>query len=79
VWDINNVDISASLAGKSIDFWLDVNGVATHAVRWTYTLATPTPVPVAVPTDDAGDATAVPTPTPTPDPSWQHRPTTGCA
>jgi hypothetical protein len=74
VWDFNNVDISASLSGKAIDFWLDVNGVATHAMRWTYSLATPTPVPVA--TEDASDA--VPTATPTPDPSWQHRPTVGC-
>ena len=37
VWDFNGVDISAALQGKSIDFWLDVDGVATHATRVTYT------------------------------------------
>jgi hypothetical protein len=35
VWDFNGVDISAALQGKSIDFWLDVDGVATHATRVT--------------------------------------------
>jgi hypothetical protein len=37
VWDFNAVDISAATQGKSIDFWLDVNGVTTSALRWTYT------------------------------------------
>jgi hypothetical protein len=36
VWDFNSVDISAAAAGKSIDFWMDINGVSTHATRWTY-------------------------------------------
>jgi len=36
VWDFNSVDISAVNQGKSIDFWLDVNGVATTATRWTF-------------------------------------------
>ncbi|MGI9145472.1 MAG: hypothetical protein ACR2IK_02815 [Chloroflexota bacterium] len=36
VWDFNTVDISAAAQGKSIDLWLDVNGVATNATRWTY-------------------------------------------
>ena len=38
VWDFNAVDISPAAQGKSIDFWLDVNGVATHATRWTYSM-----------------------------------------
>jgi hypothetical protein len=37
VWDFNAVDISAAALGKTIDFWLDVNGVTTNATRWTYT------------------------------------------
>jgi hypothetical protein len=37
VWDFNSVDISAAASqGKTIDFWLDVNGVSTRATRWTY-------------------------------------------
>jgi hypothetical protein len=36
VWDFNAVDISAATQGKTIDFWLDVNGVTTTATRWTY-------------------------------------------
>jgi hypothetical protein len=36
VWDFNGVDISAANQGKSIDFWIDVNGVTTNAARWTY-------------------------------------------
>jgi hypothetical protein len=36
VWDFNGVDISATNQGKSIDFWMDVNGVTTNAARWTY-------------------------------------------
>jgi hypothetical protein len=36
VWDFNGVDVSAAAAGHNIDFWLDVNGVATNATRWTY-------------------------------------------
>ena len=78
VWDFNNVDIAASLQGKSIDFWLDVNGIATHATRWTY--STPPPPPPVVtpePGDDAAPA-ATPVPTPTPPPTWQHRPTASC-
>jgi hypothetical protein len=43
VWDFNGVDISQAQAGKSIDFWLDVGGVTTHAVRWTYAQDTPWP------------------------------------
>jgi hypothetical protein len=35
-WDFNAIDITAAAQGKSIDFWLDVNGVSTHATRWTY-------------------------------------------
>jgi hypothetical protein len=80
VWDFNNVDISASIQGKSIDFWLDVDGVATHATPWTYTTApavTPTPIPTAA--DSATDAPdQTPEPTPTPIPAWQHRPTSSC-
>ncbi|MCA1647175.1 MAG: hypothetical protein LC797_17530 [Chloroflexi bacterium] len=37
VWDFNSEDISAAAQGKSIDFWMDVNQVVTHATRWTYT------------------------------------------
>jgi len=36
VWDFNAVDISPAAQGKSIDLWLDVNGVTTNATRWTY-------------------------------------------
>lgn len=36
VWDFNAVDISAAAQGKSIDLWLDVNGITTNATRWTY-------------------------------------------
>ena len=36
VWDFNSVDIAAAASGKSIDFWMDVNGTVTHATRWTY-------------------------------------------
>ena len=36
VWDFNGVDISAAALGKSIDLWMDVNGIATNATRWTY-------------------------------------------
>jgi hypothetical protein len=36
VWDFNGVDISAAALGKSIDLWMDVNGVATNASRWLY-------------------------------------------
>ena len=36
VWDFNVVDISQAALGKSITFWLDVNGVKTTATRWAY-------------------------------------------
>jgi hypothetical protein len=36
VWDFNAVDIAAAAQGKSIDLWMDVNGIATNATRWTY-------------------------------------------
>jgi hypothetical protein len=39
VWDFNAVDIAAANQGKNLDFWLDVNGVTTHAIRWTYSAA----------------------------------------
>ena len=83
LWDFNNVDISPASQGKSIDFWLDVSGVATHATRWTYAMAppvTPTPVPTpAASPSDADNQTPEPTPTPTPLPTWQHLPTSSCA
>jgi hypothetical protein len=44
VWDFNSVDITPTAQGKSIDFWLDVNGVTTTAQRWTYA-ATQDPPP----------------------------------
>jgi hypothetical protein len=37
VWDFNNVDIAAARQGKTIEFWLDVAGVGTHAARWVHT------------------------------------------
>jgi hypothetical protein len=43
VWDFNAVDISAAAQGKSIDFWLDVSGVATGATRWNYSANQPSP------------------------------------
>ena len=85
VWDFNLVDIGAALAGKSIDFWMDVNNVTTHASRYTYSLVPPTPVATPTPTADtnapAAGATATPTPppTPTPLPEWQQKPTVSCA
>ena len=41
VWDFNAVDISAAALGKSIDLWLDVNGVVTNATRWTFANSLP--------------------------------------
>jgi hypothetical protein len=86
VWDFNGVDISAANAGKSIDFWMDVNGIATHATRWTYSTApppTPTPLPTPNPTPGAdsssSDTSAEPTPTPLVNLTWQQKPTTSCA
>jgi hypothetical protein len=78
VWDFNSIDISAASSGKSIDFWMDVNGVATHAMRWTYSTAPP---PTPEPTPDANDpgATATETPTPAINLTWQQKPTTSCA
>jgi hypothetical protein len=80
VWEFYNVDISATLQGKTIDFWLDVAGVTTRATRWTYRstpAATPVPVTVAL---DAASPTDQPMPsaTPAPPPTWQQRPTTSC-
>lgn len=43
VWDFNSVDISAAAQGKSIDLWLDVNGVVTNATRWTFASSVPWP------------------------------------
>jgi hypothetical protein len=43
VWDFNGVDISPAAGGKSIDFWLDVNGVVTNASRWTFSNSQPWP------------------------------------
>jgi hypothetical protein len=36
VWDFNNVDIGAANQGKTIEFWLDVAGVGTRAIRWVH-------------------------------------------
>jgi hypothetical protein len=36
VWDFNNVDITAASQGKTIEFWLDVAGVGTRAIRWVH-------------------------------------------
>jgi hypothetical protein len=79
VWDIDNVDISAALQGRSIDFWLDVDGVTTHATRWTYTTApaappTPTTAPETESTTDQPASSAAPTPPQT----WQQSPTSSC-
>ena len=43
VWDFNVVDISQAALGKSITFWLDVNGEKTTAPRWTYSVSQPQP------------------------------------
>jgi hypothetical protein len=37
IWDFNTVDIAAANQGKTIEFWLDVDGVGTRATRWVYT------------------------------------------
>lgn len=80
VWDFYNVDISASLQAKSIDFWLDVTGVTTRGTRWTFQstpAATPGPATDGI---DAASPTDQPTPTttPAPPPTWQQRPTASC-
>jgi hypothetical protein len=81
VWDFNGVDISAANAGKSIDFWMDVGGVSTHATRWTYSNAPPpTPTPTPVATEQDADASAMATPTPQPvNLTWQQKPAISCA
>jgi hypothetical protein len=43
VWDFNAIDVSTAAQGRSIDFWLDVSGVATGATRWTYSANQPPP------------------------------------
>jgi hypothetical protein len=69
VWDFNNVDISAAVQLKSMDFWLDVDGVVTHAVPWTYTNPTPSPTPTpSVENEDGSAASGTPTATETPAP-----------
>ena len=73
VWDFNNVDISAAVQLKSIEFWLDVDGVVTRAVPWTYTNPTPSPTPTPSVEDEDGPAasgtpTATETPAPVPTP-----------
>jgi hypothetical protein len=83
VWDFNGVDISAANSGKDIDFWMDVNGVSTHATRWTYSTAPPPPPPTPTPSADMATSTpddAQPTPTPTPlvNLTWQQKPTASC-
>jgi hypothetical protein len=45
VWDFNNVDIGAANQGKTIEFWLDVAGVGTRAIRWVYARGDATPPP----------------------------------
>jgi hypothetical protein len=84
VWDFNLVDVGAALAGKSIDFWMDVDGVTTRASRYTYSLIPPAPSPTptpAVTVTPVANATETPTaaPTPTPLPTWQQKPTASCA
>jgi len=69
VWDFNNVDISAAVQLKSIEFWLDVDGVVTRAVPWTYTNPTPSPTPTpSVEDEDGSAASGTPTATETPAP-----------
>jgi hypothetical protein len=83
VWDFDVVDIGAALSGKSIDFWMDVNGVTTHAARYTYSLVPPAPPPTPVPTPEpnapAMENAPSPTPTPTPLLTWQQKPTVSCS
>ena len=71
VWDWNAVDVGASLSGKSIDFWMDVNNVTTHATRYTYSLVPQMPAPTMTPMPSATPgpgATMTNTPPPTPTP-----------
>ncbi len=35
-WDFNGVDVSAAHNGKTMELWIDVDGVATQATRWVY-------------------------------------------
>jgi hypothetical protein len=43
VWDFNGVNIAPAAQGKTIEFWLDVDGVATRATRWVYAADTEWP------------------------------------
>ncbi|MBV9578034.1 MAG: hypothetical protein JO057_05530 [Chloroflexi bacterium] len=83
VWDFDLVDVGASLAGKSIAFWMDVSNVTTNASQYIYSLApvalTPTATPTPDPNAPAAQATPAPPPTPTPLPTWQQKPTASCA
>jgi hypothetical protein len=62
---------------------MDVNGVTTHATRYTYALIPPAPPPTPTPTPEANaptmENTPVPTPTPTPLLTWQQKPTSSCS
>ena len=85
VWDFNNVDITASLPARAIEFWVDVDGIATRATRWAFNPMPPaTPTPTATPAPVVSDVadedvtTALPTPTPPASLEWQQRPTSTC-
>jgi hypothetical protein len=85
VWDFNSIDISAANSGKSIDFWMDVNNIATHATRWTYSTAppptpTPLPTPIGMPTPSTDTSTTDDSQTAPPvNLTWQQKPTSSCA
>ena len=36
VWDFNGVSIAQAAQGSTLELWLEVDGVATHATRWVH-------------------------------------------
>jgi hypothetical protein len=36
VWDFNGVSIAAAAQGRTMELWLEVDGVVTHATRWVH-------------------------------------------
>jgi hypothetical protein len=43
VWDFNAISIAASAQGRTMELWIDVDGVATRATRWVYAADHPWP------------------------------------
>jgi hypothetical protein len=43
VWDFNGVSIAAAAQGRTMELWLEVDGVATQATRWVHANDQPWP------------------------------------